>query len=63
MSLFYTGYILVGLVAGDVAGGQAALFSLLVYAFMNLGAFGVVMLLAPRSVLAFAEQSIHSLLM
>jgi len=47
-SIAHAGYILVGLVAGDVAGGQAALFYLLVYAFMNLGAFGVIMLLAHR---------------
>ena len=47
-SIAHAGYILVGLVSGDVAGGQAALFYLLVYAFMNLGAFGVVMLLAHR---------------
>jgi NADH-quinone oxidoreductase subunit N len=47
-SIAHAGYILVGLVAGDVAGGQAALFYLLVYAFMNLGAFGVIMLVAQR---------------
>lgn len=45
-SIAHAGYILVGLVAGDVAGGQAALFYLLVYALMNLGAFGVIMLVA-----------------
>ena len=47
-SIAHAGYILVGLVSGDVAGGQAALFYLLVYAFMNLGAFGVAMLLAHK---------------
>ncbi len=47
-SIAHAGYILVGLVAGDVAGGQASLFYLLVYAFMNLGAFGVIMLVAQR---------------
>jgi NADH-quinone oxidoreductase subunit N len=47
-SIAHAGYILVGLVSMDVAGGQAALFYLLVYAFMNLGAFGVIMLLAHR---------------
>jgi NADH-quinone oxidoreductase subunit N len=45
-SIAHAGYILVGLVACDVAGGQAALFYLLVYALMNLGAFGVIMLIA-----------------
>ncbi|HEX9204783.1 MAG TPA: NADH-quinone oxidoreductase subunit N, partial [Candidatus Deferrimicrobiaceae bacterium] len=47
-SIAHAGYILVGLVSADVAGGQAALFYLLVYAFMNLGAFGVIMLLAQK---------------
>ena len=47
-SIAHAGYILVGLTAGDVAGAQAALFYLPVYAFMNLGAFGVLMLLARR---------------
>jgi NADH-quinone oxidoreductase subunit N len=47
-SIAHAGYVLVGLVAGGVAGGQAALFYLLVYAFMNLGAFGVIMLVAQR---------------
>jgi NADH-quinone oxidoreductase subunit N len=47
-SIAHAGYILVGLVTSDVAGGQAALFYLLVYAFMNLGAFGVIMLLAQK---------------
>jgi NADH-quinone oxidoreductase subunit N len=47
-SIAHAGYILVGLVTGDVAVGQAALFYLLVYAFMNLGSFGVVMLLARK---------------
>jgi NADH-quinone oxidoreductase subunit N len=45
-SIAHAGYVLVGLVSSDVAGGQAALFYLLVYAFMNLGAFGVIMLVA-----------------
>jgi NADH-quinone oxidoreductase subunit N len=47
-SIAHAGYILVGLVSGDVLGGQASLFYLLVYAFMNIGAFGVVMLIARK---------------
>ncbi len=47
-SIAHAGYILVGLTAGGVAGGQAVLFYVLVYAFMNLGAFGVIMLVAQR---------------
>ena len=47
-SIAHAGYILVGLVSGDLLGGQASLFYLLVYAFMNLGAFGVIILLAQK---------------
>ncbi len=47
-SIAHAGYILVGLVAGDLLGGQAALFYLLVYAFMNIGAFGVLMLISQK---------------
>src|SRR5512134_1692802 len=47
-SIAHAGYILVGLVSGDLLGGQAALFYLLVYAFMNIGAFGVVILIARK---------------
>ena len=41
-SIAHAGYILVALVASGPAGGTAALFYLLVYSFMTLGAFGVV---------------------
>lgn len=44
-SIAHAGYVLVGFVAGGTTGVGAALFYLLVYAFMNLGAFGVVTLL------------------
>ena len=47
-SIAHAGYILVALTAGGAAGGAAALFYLLVYAFMNLGAFGVVIALGRR---------------
>jgi NADH-quinone oxidoreductase subunit N len=47
-SIAHAGYVLVGMVSGDVLGGQASLFYLLVYAFMNIGAFGVVMLIAQK---------------
>jgi NADH-quinone oxidoreductase subunit N len=41
-SIAHAGYILVALIASGPAGGSAALFYLLVYSFMTLGAFGVV---------------------
>jgi len=47
-SIAHAGYLLVALTAGGPNGGSAALFYLLVYAFMNLGAFGVVIALGRR---------------
>jgi NADH-quinone oxidoreductase subunit N len=41
-SIAHAGYILVAIVAAGTTGGSAALFYLLVYSFMTLGAFGVV---------------------
>jgi NADH-quinone oxidoreductase subunit N len=45
----HAGYILVALLPGSVAGNGAALFYLLVYAVMNLGAFGALLALGPRA--------------
>jgi NADH-quinone oxidoreductase subunit N len=47
-SIAHAGYALVGFVAASSEGGAAVLFYLAVYAFMNLGAFGVVMALGRR---------------
>jgi NADH-quinone oxidoreductase subunit N len=47
-SIAHAGYLLVGIVAGSVAGYQAVLFYLLAYVFLNLGAFGVVIALTHR---------------
>ncbi len=44
-SVAHGGYILVGLAAGTAAGYAGALYYLLVYAMMNIGAFGVMALL------------------
>lgn len=41
-SIAHAGYLLVGLVAGTPEGYSAALFYLLAYSIMNIGAFGVV---------------------
>ncbi|MDW8318242.1 MAG: NADH-quinone oxidoreductase subunit N, partial [Anaerolineae bacterium] len=41
-SIAHAGYAAVGLVAGTAQGAGAVLFYLLAYAFMNVGAFGVV---------------------
>jgi len=45
-SIAHAGYILVGVLAGNTAGQAAVLFYMLVYTFMNLGAFGILILLA-----------------
>ncbi|HEV8638381.1 MAG TPA: NADH-quinone oxidoreductase subunit N [Chloroflexota bacterium] len=44
-SIGQAGYILVGVIAGDAFGGPSVMFYLLAYAFMNLGAFAVLMAL------------------
>jgi NADH-quinone oxidoreductase subunit N len=44
-SIAQAGYILVGVIAGDAFGGPAVMFYLLAYAFMNVGAFAVLMAL------------------
>jgi NADH-quinone oxidoreductase subunit N len=45
-SIAHAGYILVGVLAGNAAGQSAVLFYMLVYTFMNLGAFGILILLS-----------------
>lgn len=47
-SIAHTGYLLVGLTAGTPEAGSAVLFYLATYAAMNLGAFGVLMMMARR---------------
>ena len=44
-SIAHAGYILVGLTPGTSAGATGALFYLFTYAFMNIGAFAIVMAL------------------
>ena len=47
-SIGHGGYLLIGLIAGDSVGKAAVLFYLLAYAVTNLGAFGVIALLATK---------------
>jgi NADH-quinone oxidoreductase subunit N len=47
-SIAHAGYALMGLVAANVMGTWSVLLYMLVYAFMNLGAFGFVILLESR---------------
>jgi NADH-quinone oxidoreductase subunit N len=50
-SIAHAGYVLIGVVAGTQLGVQAILIYLMVYAFMQLGAFAVITLLRRRDVL------------
>jgi NADH-quinone oxidoreductase subunit N len=47
-SIAHAGYLLIGLVTGTIESYSALVFYLVVYTFMNLGAFGVVVALANR---------------
>jgi NADH-quinone oxidoreductase subunit N len=47
-SIAHAGYLLIALVAGHTAGFMSLLFYLLAYAFMNLGAFSVVIALERK---------------
>jgi NADH-quinone oxidoreductase subunit N len=47
-SIAHAGYALMGLVAANAMGAWALLMYMLVYAFMNLGAFGFVILLESK---------------
>ena len=47
-SIAHAGYILIGLAAGNQPGIEGALFYLLAYAFMNIGAFAVVLAVQRR---------------
>ncbi|RUM87374.1 MAG: NADH-quinone oxidoreductase subunit N [Thermodesulfatator sp.] len=48
-SVTHAGYILLGIIAGTKESLSAAMLYLLIYAFMNIGAFGVVVLLQKES--------------
>ena len=47
-SIAHAGYILVGLATGTPSGAEGALYYLIAYAFMNIGAFAVVMMLEKQ---------------
>jgi NADH-quinone oxidoreductase subunit N len=47
-SISHAGFVLIGLEAGTRQGVKAALFYLLVYAFMTIGAFAIVMVVGRR---------------
>jgi NADH-quinone oxidoreductase subunit N len=47
-SIAHAGYILIGLIAGNQLGAIGILYYLLAYTLMNLGAFGVIILVARK---------------
>ncbi len=59
-SIAHAGYVLVGLASGTAAGYSGALFYLMVYTIMNIGAFGVIALLEWDNKEG-SEQSLDSL--
>jgi NADH-quinone oxidoreductase subunit N len=50
-SIAHAGYVLMGIVAGTTRGVEATLIYLLIYSFMQLGAFGVIVLLRRQDVM------------
>ena len=50
-SIAHAGYVLIGIIAGTPRGVTATLIYLLVYAFMQMGAFGVVAMLRRQDVI------------
>jgi NADH-quinone oxidoreductase subunit N len=50
-SVAHAGYVLIGVVAGPPHGVEAALVYLMVYAFMQLGAFAVIAMLRRRDII------------
>ncbi|MCW5861161.1 MAG: NADH-quinone oxidoreductase subunit N [Caldilineales bacterium] len=59
-SIAHAGYMLMGLVAGTADGLQALLFYLVVYAFMNMGAFAIASMLEPGAPNGVQDASIAS---
>ncbi len=47
-SIAHAGYILVGLATGTPSGAESAMYYLITYAFMNIGAFAIVMMLEKQ---------------
>jgi len=48
-SIAHSGYVLIGLVSGGLVGGTGAVFYLMAYVAMNLGAFAIVILLEYKA--------------
>ncbi|MDR5682856.1 MAG: NADH-quinone oxidoreductase subunit N [Armatimonadota bacterium] len=60
-SVAHAGYVLIGVASGTPDGGWAAVYYLLVYTFMQLGAFGVLLLLERAGAEADEIADLHGL--
>ncbi len=61
-SISHVGYILLGLVAGNETGLQGMAFYLFVYAFMNTGAFAIVILLRRQGLIGDELEDLNGLI-
>ena len=61
-SIAHAGYLLLGLVAGNRSGYTGVMIYLLVYAFMNLGAWAVVIALRQRGILGDEVADLNGLM-
>jgi NADH-quinone oxidoreductase subunit N len=60
-SISHAGYILLGLIAGNETGLQGMAFYLLAYAFMNTGAFAIVILLRRKGLIGDELEDMNGL--
>jgi NADH-quinone oxidoreductase subunit N len=60
-SIAHAGYMLLGLVAGNATGLKAMAFYLLVYTFMNIGAFAIVILLRRQGLIGDELEDLNGL--
>jgi NADH-quinone oxidoreductase subunit N len=61
-SISHVGYILLGLVAGNQLGLQGVAFYLLVYAFFNIGAFAIVIVLRRKGLIGDELEDMNGLM-
>jgi NADH-quinone oxidoreductase subunit N len=61
-SIAHAGYILLGLVAGNATGLKGMAFYLFVYAFMNTGAFAIVILLRRKGLIGEEIEDLNGLI-
>jgi NADH-quinone oxidoreductase subunit N len=60
-SISHVGYILLGLVAGNETGIKGIMFYLLVYTFMNVGAFAIVIILRRKGLIGDELEDLNGL--